>query len=154
VAHYLPFTIRDYRPTDEPCVVSWWLRSYSKSPIGKRRGADKARSKERDEFWDEQGVTARALIEAFGGKVLVDAADDAVVWAFACTSDGPMLHFLVANEDFSRRARTAFIKALVDVTPALKVTQYCRDLAVLGDEAPRHVHNHLLLPAILKHLKG
>jgi len=121
--------MRAYRPSDEECVVNLWLNSYCESHYGRQRGAHVRRSDAREAFRAEQRCTAMALIDRCGVRMLVDAEDEDVIWAFACVSPGA-LHFAVAKRDHGmpEAKRAEFLRQLVDFDAALIVTHEIPDI--------------------------
>lgn len=125
----MKLVIRDYRPSDEECVVNLWLNSYCESRYGRRRGAHVRRSNDREAFRAEQRCTVMALVDRCKVRLLVDVEDDDVIWAFACTSPGA-LHFAVAKRDHGMPEvkRAGFLRQLVDFDAELIVTHEIPDI--------------------------
>jgi hypothetical protein len=147
--------VREYRPSDEECVVSLWLRSYCESGYGVWRGAHVAGSKDRSDFWAEQRCTAMGLIEACGVDMLVDIEDDDAILAFACQT-AQHVHFAVAKFRFREHRRT-MLEALLD--GALKAPRLFShempDLQAAGVQIPESwkYDSMILAPTILGHYK-
>lgn len=88
---------RAARPYDEEFLVAAWLRSCASSREGQAAGA-KPHTSARERFWQHHRPYVLWLLEHADVEVLCDPEDEAVIWAYACTS-GDVVHACILKHE-------------------------------------------------------
>ena len=138
-----PWIIRSYNPDiDENGIVFLWLKSFAHSGFGRAQGAHVDGSDAERAYWATHKEIVLRLLAHAETRVLCDAEEPAVIWAFACVKPGTpdVYHYAVVKRRFRDESEAMFRALLGGMLdkPAL----YTHDPAGTGLQVPRSwVHN-------------
>ena len=106
------WVIRPYMATDEGFVVSSWLTSWSTSEYGQKWGA-KRRANLAGGWWDEWRPVIMLLLRESTVRVLCDAGNEDVIWAWACTGGDAVTHYVEVKYSFKGELGGDMVRALL-----------------------------------------
>lgn len=108
------YRVRPYRSGDEGFCVFSWLHSHARSEHGKRWNTSQFRILGQDDhYWTEHRRIVLRLLRESDTRVVCDAEQDDIIWAWACTDGDDVLHFAVVNHKLGGDLAPELIDALV-----------------------------------------